>query len=448
MNAHLPFLSSLRLLSATAFALVALATRASDVPLRWLDETPSVDQPVSWGVPWPQGALKPGEAFALNVGAGANVPVQTWPMAYWPDGSLKWTGHAATVPAGGGAELSLVRGAQASPAAPVRVSQAGHTIAVSMGKTVFRLAKQGADLVESIDVDGRTVARAGRLVAMREDRSEYASRRILREVDYTSEILTTTVEQYGPVRAVVKVEGRHKADDAARAWLPFVVRFYFHAGSDQVRIVHSLIFDGDQERDFIKGLGVRFSVPMREEEHNRHVRLVGEPTGVFAEPVRLIAGSVSPGADLYRTQIAGGRVPPVAELRGADLVRQLPVWNDFKLSQVQADGFVIEKRTGAHSAWIEAAGGTRAQGLAFVGDVSGGIALGMKHFWQLHPTGLEVRGGGSEAAELTLWLWSPDAPAMDVRHYSDREHGLRATYEDIEPGDGARPAAFRRSAFE
>jgi hypothetical protein len=164
------------------------------------------------------------------------------------------------------------------------------------------------------------------------------------------------------------------------------------------------------------------------------VRLVGEPTGVFAEPVRLIAGSVSPGADLYRTQIAGGRVPPVAELRGADLVRQLPVWNDFKLSQVQADGFVIEKRTGAHSAWIEAAGGTRAQGLAFVGDVSGGIALGMKHFWQLHPTGLEVRGGGSEAAELTLWLWSPDAPAMDVRHYSDREHGLRATYEDIEPG--------------
>jgi hypothetical protein len=435
MNADLSFGKTVLLFILGAGMSALRAAEPAEVPLRWLEPgAPSSAQPVSWGVPWPQGAVMPDTTFALRAGANNDLPVQTWALAWWPDGSLKWSGHAATVPAGESGELLLVRGTPATPEAPLRVSQAGHAITVTSGNTVFRLAKQGSDLVESIEVEGRVVARAGRLVAMREDRSDYASRRVLREEDYTSEILSTKVEQDGPVRAVVKVEGRHKADGGSRAWLPFVVRFYFAAGSDQVRIVHSVIFDGDQQHDYIKGLGVRFAVPMREEEHNRHVRLAGEPTGVFAEPVRLVAGSASPGAEIYRKQIAGERVPPLAELRLADLVRQLPVWNDFKLSQVQADGFVIEKRTGDHSAWIEVAGGTRAQGLAFVGDASGGIALGMKNFWQLHPTGIEVANGGSDAADLTLWLWSPDSPAMDVRHYSDKEHGLRATYEDIEPG--------------
>lgn len=405
------------------------------VALHWLDQAgPALDQPVSWGVPWPQGEVTRAATFRLRADSGNGLPVQSWPTAYWPDGSVKWTGHAAVIPAGQTGSLSIETGAPDAPAQPLRVSQAGHTITVTSGSTIFRLAKQGAHLIDGIEIDGRPIAAAGRLIAIREDRSAYASDRILREETYTSEILTTVVEQAGPVRAVVKVEGRHRADAGARAWLPFVVRFYFFAESAQVKVVHSLIFDGDQEHDFIKGLGIRFSVPLREEVHNRHVRFAGETTGVFAEPVRWVSGNVSPGADIYARQIAGGRIPPLAELRGSELVAQLPVWNDFKLSQVQADGFVLEKRTGAHSAWIEAAVGTRAQGLAFVGDVSGGLALGMKNFWQLHPTGLELRDSGKDAAEMTLWFWSPDSPAMDVRHYSDTEHGLRATYEDIDAG--------------
>ena len=76
---------------------------------------------------------------------------------------------------------------------------------------------------------------------------------------------------------VVKIEGKHKFTSGDREWLPFVVRFYFYAGSDSVRMVHTFIFDGDQEKDFIRGLGVRFDVPMREEFQNRHVRLGGRP---------------------------------------------------------------------------------------------------------------------------------------------------------------------------
>ena len=36
-------------------------------------------------------------------------------------------------------------------------------------------------------------------------------------------------------------------------------------------MVHSFIYDGDQNKDFIRSLGVRFQVPMREDLYNRHV---------------------------------------------------------------------------------------------------------------------------------------------------------------------------------
>src|SRR5262245_47500295 len=31
-------------------------------------------------------------------------------------------------------------------------------------------------------------------------------------------------------------------------------------------------------------------------------------------------------------------------------------------------------------------------------------------------------------------MWSPEAPAMDMRHYDTEAHGLDAVYEDVQPG--------------
>ena len=52
------------------------------------------------------------------------------------------------------------------------------------------------------------------------------------------------VEQSGPVRAVVWLEGKHESAEPARAWLPFTLRLCFYAGSEAVRLMHSFVFDG------------------------------------------------------------------------------------------------------------------------------------------------------------------------------------------------------------
>jgi hypothetical protein len=416
---------------------------AAEVTVNWLDQkAPAVKSGVSFGVPFKKGEWQRGDALAAKTADGAAVPAQTWPLAVWPDGSVKWLGVAVSGGPGVVGPLQLGKGTAVAPAVPLTATQDAGGVSIDTGVLQCRVAASGKGFIEFLKIDGRIVARDGQLVAMTEGRADFAATGVVREERFVSEIGRVTLEQAGPVRAVVKVEGMHRAVRGGRDWLPFTVRLYFSAGVEAVRMVHTFIFDGDQEKDFISGLGVRFTVPMREEVQNRHVRFSGEGAGLWSEPIQPAVGrqgrfvAKTDGTDIYPDQLAGKRVPNSAEVnaRGKSLLEQWAVWDSFRLVQPNADGFTIEKRTNPQSAWIPAGAGQRASGLVFVGDVSGGLAVSLKNFWQSYPAALEVKGAASAAAELTVWLWTPDAPAMDLRHYDIKAHGLEAVYEDVQPG--------------
>ena len=78
--------------------------------------------------------------------------------------------------------------------------------------------------------------------------------------------------------------------------------------------------------------------------------------------------------------------------------------------------------------------GHRSQGLAVLGDVSGGIAVTSRRFWQKFPSEIEITNAAKDVGEMKIWLWAPDAPAMDLRNYDDTGHGLQTNYEDWKPG--------------
>jgi hypothetical protein len=123
----------------------------------------------------------------------------------------------------------------------------------------------------------------------------------------------------------------------------------------------------------------------------------------------------------------------------------IPEWGDYSLSQLSADGFKVKKRTKSGYGWIDVDQGERASGLGYVGGVSGGFAFGLRDFWQRHPTQLDIRNAATDEAEVTVWLWSPEAGPMDMRFYHDgmgedtyakQTEGLNITYEDYEPAFG------------
>lgn len=433
-------------LAAVPAAAISKSSQASEpqngrVVLNWLGgNRPQVESGISWGVPWPRGTVQKSTGFQLANADGKSMPLESWTLAYWPDGSIKWTGFATVVAANSTGPFHLTQGSETAATGPsLSMSQNSQAIEVDTGALQCRIPLHGSAIIESISMDGREIAKRARLLCSLEDRSGIETNRALRFDDFVGEIKKVSIEQNGPVRGLVRIDGVHRAEKGGREWLPFTVRLYFHAGQAPVRMIHSFVFDGDQHKDFISGLGVVFDIPMREEMQNRHVRFSGEGDGLWSEPLEPLIGRRlvgPPGSNVYEDQLAGKRVPNKAyfDAAGQKLLTDLAIWDSYKLNQLNSDGFLIEKRTNRQSCWLHAADGKRSSGLAFVGDVSGGLAVSIRNFWQSYPAALEIRNATSNSAQLFAWLWSPDTQAMDLRHYDTKAHDLNSSYEDVQPG--------------
>ena len=445
-------------LSTSPLAASSAATASPSCEVQWLEgDDSAVHSPgTTWGAPWPRGAISRDTTFALRDKGDKSIPMQSWPLAYWPDGSLKWTAHAIGPSSDVVGPLRLEAGQVAAPAVGVSVSEDPNAVVVDTGLIQCRLNKSGGILIDSIARGGKTLASNGRLVCLLRSSPDLDAEGTNNQDAYYGEVSTVKVEQAGPVRAVVKIEGKH-AGSGGRAWLPFVVRMYFYAGGDAVRVVHTITYDGDQSKDFISGLGVRFSVPMKDELYDRHVRFGGDDNGVWGEAVLGLTGlQRDPGQKVRDAQVEGRATPPIETWAPhvAEGLGYVPAFGDFTLSQLSPDSFEIRKRTKAGFTWLNSATGHRASGLGYVGGPSGGVAFGIRNFWQSYPSQLSIRNATTDNAEVTAWLWSPEARPMDMRFFHDdmgmttfdkQNEGGAMTYEDYEPGFATATGVARTS---
>jgi hypothetical protein len=419
-------LSERDLFAAALPASQASPSTPATVALSWLSEKPpAVSTGVSFGVPFPQGAMQRNSLCMLTAG-NHQFPLQGWPLAFWPDGSIKWNGFATVVPAGfsGPASLSMnlaeLQGPGLTTYPPVTLKNDGKSILVDTGVIQCSIPLAGSKILNSITMAGKPIAGAAQLVCILQHGPSTDPELTPSREKFLSAVHRVIVEQSGGVRAVVKIEGMHRGAVSKREWLPFTLRLYFYSGQQDIRVVHTIVFDGDQEKDFVRCLGLQFDVPMRDEPRNRTVRFAGPDGGLWSEPLQPGGGSAA--------QETG------QEFAGNPVFLKNAIWDDFKLSQPTPDGFTIVKRTNPKSAWVFSNAGKRAPGLAFAGDLGGGLAVSVKNFWQSFPSGLEVRHASAPSAQLIAWLWSPDGPEMDMRFYDTHAHGLDASYEDVQPG--------------
>ncbi|PXA83631.1 Tat pathway signal sequence domain protein [Caulobacter sp. D5] len=452
--------------AAVAGAMVPVAAQAAQAAasapvaldadgVRWLDGAPpAAHEGQTFGLPWPRGTQKAKTTFTVAGADGQIVPVQTWPLAYWPDGSLKWTGHAVPAGAGLGAvALKVQPGKPVAPASGVSVRETADAVEIVSGEQSWLIPRKGPNVIARATVAGRETLRDVRLVALTQDKPDLDDGPVT-QTRFEGEVTAVTVEQKGPVRAVVKLEGNHRQGE--RAWLPFTLRLYVYAGARSLRIMHSFVFDGDENRDFLRGLGLVGTAPLTDPLYDRHVRFSGEGDGVWGEGVRPLTGlRRDPGKAWRDAQVAGQKTPGLEGMaptvsKRLDLI---PAWGDFTLSQPNSDGFSIKKRTKAGHGWIDAVTSGRATGLGYIGGASGGVAFALTDFWKRCPTRLDIRNAHTDAAQFTIWLWSPDTPAMDLRFYHDglgqtdhaaEREGLEITYEDYEKGWG-RPLGIART---
>lgn len=423
----------------------------SVVPLHWMGGAPQEDKPMSFGVPFNEGELLPENSLLLTTDQGNTISTDTWPLAYWPDGSVKWAAIAGVIP-GKTEQLQLektgakvkkklnIKAANVSAEPIVSVVETSQGIQVETGEISAYIPRQGESLIDSLLYKGIKVGEKARLICSTQSDPILENTSQVSFANYTGRLTSAAVERSGKVRTLIKLEGVHSSE-TGREWLPFVVRLYFYAGSEQIKIVHSFVYDGDQNKDFIRALGIRFDVPMRESLYNRHIAFSCADGGVWSEPVQPLVGRriLTVGKNepsLQRQQMEGKRIPAYETFdeKNRHLIDNWASWNDYRLSQLSADAFSIRKRANDNNPWIGTFSGTRSEGYAFAGDITGGLGICLHDFWQSYPSSIEISDAKLPVATLTAWLWSPDAEPMDLRHYDNEAHDLNASYEDVQEG--------------
>lgn len=436
--------------------LITAATAQSDaVKVKWLQGTPNYLGGVTFGVPWPRGQHQANTTtFTASEGQ-----LQSWATSYWPDGSLKWTGHALAASDNPAPEYAITASGSGNATISqegtgIQVHGNGDNIVVDTGKVVATFPRSGKTLVSSIQVGNKTVGSNGRLVLRSQsgtpDDDLDGKPTGIDYFAFSSKVTNVTVSEGNLARALVTVHGSHSLDGEGshNDWLPFVVRFYFYANSEAIRIIHTIIYDGDMTKDFISGIGLRFDVPLSGEEmYNRHIRIAGVDGGMLREAVQGITGlRRDPGANVRSAQFHGTETPDKGswDTRVSSRMQWIPTWSDYRLTQLSPDGFNLKKRTKSGQSWVKIPGATRSGGLAYLGGSTvGGLALGLRDFWKKYPTSLDISNAATDTGSITMWLYSPQAGPMDIRPYHDglgqdtykkQLDALEITYEDYEDG--------------
>ena len=91
-----------------------------------------------------------------------SIPVDTWPLAYWPDGSVKWSGVAGVIPAGT-ERLTLekaskkVKTTNKQPKASISITETPENIQVETGVLSVYIPRHGEFLIDSLLYKGTKV---------------------------------------------------------------------------------------------------------------------------------------------------------------------------------------------------------------------------------------------------------------------------------------------------
>jgi hypothetical protein len=318
-------------------------------------------EPITLGLPFPAGAVADAALLNLRDTKRRRVPLQARALERWPDGSVKWalldfqTRDDTTV-------FNVGLGSRTSAPTSIELTQTSGGVLVDTGAARFSMLVHGLFPFASVAIDAREVL----------DRERSG----LHVVDATGrpcrvQIRRVVVDEHGPLRATVLVEG--SVASWTRPLLTLQARLHFFAGSAAVRCVVTLRNPrAAVHPNNIWELGDRGSVYVRSVE--LEMALLGDsPADVSCSPeLTRPVDRVPQPLELYQDSSGGDQWhgPNHRNHRGV-------VTTTFR-------GYRMATTTGA-------AAGERATPVVTLERGKDRIAITMEHFWQNFPKSLEAR---------------------------------------------------------
>ena len=314
--------------------------------------------PVTFGVPFPRGALKSARNVRIVTAGGQEVPAQILRTGTWvlPDGDVKWV--LIDMTAKRGEQYFVEYGTRVRRrefAGPLKVSETADRILVTTGPLQVGFSKKRSHLIDGAwrDADGdarfsdgeKILAAHNRMWMLDQNGVRYETSD--RPADYKLE-----VETRGPRRVVVKATGFYR-DLKGRKLCEYVTRFHLYAGTSHARLIHTFVVHYDTDKTWLRDVAVPLDFT-----------IAGARSAVFSTGTGLRSPSMTAPVPSYLVQEATNR-----------------------FSVKTGDGRVLRK-------------GKRVGGWVDVLGPRGGVAVGLRNMWRDWQKELEARPDG-----VVIHLW-------------------------------------------
>jgi hypothetical protein len=359
---------------AAALLLCALAwPAAAQVPIL-VEERAGLNrhaEPVTLGIPFAEGDVSPTAQMHVTDADGQALPTQIATMAVWGDGSIRWlkVTFPADVDANQTTRYTLRSGSPPPHASPLTVEDGAEGITVTTGPLRFQVHRTAFTLIDRawLDLDGDgTFSGSEQLVTASPD-GPFAEQDGQRYAATNQPPSVVTVEEAGPLRVVLKIEGRHMR--GGESLLKYETRIYAYAGQPFVRIRHTYANGaipeslGDSGNPAFGAEVDRYALPL---SLNLDAPLTARLDG--------------DGETTHEATLAASNTLHLVQ---GDRARRSQAFA-YRLTQ---DGTSL-------------ATGARSEGLTTLTDASWGATVTPRYFWQKNPKGVRLSGDGTLTVEL------------------------------------------------
>jgi hypothetical protein len=371
-----------------------------------------VNEPITMGVPLPEGKVTATTQLYLTDAAGKRIPAQVTAVAKWLDGKhVKWV-HVTwnqSVPAKGKAQVRVMFREQAPATLPPplpAIIAAEKDGLVAVQNDYVRFVVRGArfdgfhkawfdatgnrqftdaNLVIDGANGGSHVVNAPKDAVTLENEHPKVTGATTKHSSTNDATGRVEIEESGSRRVVVKATGRHVGEGGHV--LDYIVRFYAYADSPVVRVSHTFVSkQGNSPADFHWMAGLHLDAP---------TKLGGGKVTIGTEkaPVSCAAPGSIHQVNSDRYEVAG-------------TMSEVPIAGKGKSTKPLTTG------------WIDVT----------KGDL--GLAAGIKWFWQMRPKKLSVNKDGL----LSVGLYPLGSRPLEVYMGQSRTHFVTFLFHDGKTG--------------
>jgi hypothetical protein len=385
-------------------------------------------EPMTFGVPFAEGALPAGTRLRAERADGTTLPLQTTQVATWRKDlkDTKWLlADLQADPAVDGETVFLVAD-QSDPSNPsdpsITIRHANGLMTVDTGvlRLKLRMDYERWRLRESTspfagcqiktDEGWRDVWQGAGLLLYMTD--QHGNR-------YTSEGICPAprieVEEQGALRVCLLVSGHLYSAQGVR-FCPYKLRIHLYAGKADLRIFHTFVFDQDPTRIQLKGIGIQVLARTGD----------GAVAAVGGEGATVhFNRNLTPDVNGYATMGAIGCL----EVRERPNPRNT---TSGQLSILQTDDLHYAAQLNDRPF----GSGGKATGWASLSGPEASVIAGIRDFWQEYPKGFAVSSAGLDiriwpenAPQPLSFLCPYDEPPVNFRHTNNEEEIKRLIAE-------------------